>query len=170
MTIQLSNFNSLPHDEALYQLLICCTSKKWAETLLTNRPFASLDSLLQCSDEIWCHLSKSDYIEAFEGHPQIGDVSTLKEKYKNTLKSASKEQSLVNEADEDTLRALAKGNRDYLNKFGYIFIVFATGKSARQMLDILNTRLNNSDAKELIISAAEQNKITRHRLKNLITA
>lgn len=170
MTISLTEFNQLSNADATQALLGCCTSERWAHLVVTNRPYASFEALLTASDEAWSQMTESDYLQAFEGHPQIGNVETLKEKYRHTLGDASHEQSAVNEADDTTLEALAQGNRDYLNKFGFIFIVFATGKSAQQMLDLLLARLPNSREQELANAAAEQNKITRLRLGKLIEA
>lgn len=164
MTLTLENFNNLPKTEAIQHLLTCCTSNSWATQLAEQRPFANLDALLTMSDSLWQTMNEADLLEAFDGHPQIGDVSTLKEKYRNTQASASHEQSKVNEASDEVLHALAKGNKDYLDKFGFIFIVFATGKSAKQMLDLLNDRLPNNKEQELSNAAGEQNKITRLRL------
>ncbi|WP_131667597.1 2-oxo-4-hydroxy-4-carboxy-5-ureidoimidazoline decarboxylase [Psychrobacter pygoscelis] len=170
MTLSLTSFNQLPEDAATNELLMCCTSERWATMLVEKRPFASLEALITASDAVWSKMGEADYLQAFEGHPQIGDVSTLKEKYRHTAGSAAHEQSGANEADDSTLHALAKGNQDYLEKFGFIFIVFATGKSAQQMLDLLNARLPNDREQELANAAAEQNKITQLRLSKLIEA
>lgn len=168
MTISLTEFNHLSTEQATDALLGCCTSERWAQLLASHRPFTTMDELLAASDAAWAQMVESDYLQAFEGHPQIGNVETLKEKYRHTIGNASHEQSAVNEADDATLEALAQGNRDYLNKFGFIFIVFATGKSAQQMLDLLLARLPNTREQELANAAAEQNKITRLRLGKLI--
>ncbi len=93
-------------------------------------------------------MQSADILQAFEAHPKIGDVSSLREKYRNTKAIAGHEQSGANNADEQTLQSLAQGNSDYENKFGYIFIVCATGKSAAEMLDILNARLPNNTETE----------------------
>lgn len=166
----LTEFNQLSLDAATEQLLSCCTSERWANLVSEQAPFASLEVLLTTSDSVWAQMQEADYLQAFEGHPQIGDVSTLKKKYRHTEGSASHEQSGANSADDATLEALAKGNQDYLAKFGFIFIVFATGKSAQEMLDLLNARLPNSREEELVNAAAEQNKITHLRISKLIDA
>lgn len=170
MTLSLASFNQLSSQAAQEQLLSCCTSERWAQQLAEQRPFASLDDLMSASDAIWAQMTESDFLQAFEGHPQIGNVESLKEKYRHTIGSAAHEQSAVNSADNATLQALAQGNQDYLSKFGFIFIVFATGKSAQQMLDLLMARLPNSRDEELANAAGEQNKITRLRLSKLINA
>ena len=162
-------FNELSQTEATSTLLTCCTSSHWANQLASARPFNSIEALVDSSDAIWQEVQthESDLLEAFDGHPQIGNVATLKEKYRNTQDSAAHEQSGANEAEDEVLEALAKGNQDYLDKFGFIFIVFATGKSAQQMLDLLLARLPNDRDAELANAATEQNKITRLRLEKL---
>ena len=170
MSLTLAQFNDLSQEVAIAQLLTCCTSKNWAYKLADARPFADFDALLISSDAIWNKVQndEANLLEAFDGHPQIGNVASLKEKYRNTQSSAAHEQSGANDAADEVLEALAKGNRDYLDKFGFIFIVFATGKSAQQMLDLLLARLPNDRAIELANAAAEQNKITRLRLTKLL--
>lgn len=165
--LSLEAFNQLADDAAISQLLTCCTSRQWATQLISQRPFSSLDALIIASDLIWQHTKEADWLEAFDGHPQIGDVSTLKEKYRNTVASASHEQSGVNHASDLVLQQLAEGNQAYLDKFGFIFIVFASGKSAQEMLDLLLARKDNTRDEELDNAAAEQNKITQLRLRAL---
>lgn len=169
MSLTLAQFNDLSQELAAEHLLTCCTSSTWAGKLADARPFTDLDTLLTSSDTIWREVqtNEADLLEAFDGHPQIGNVATLKEKYRNTQGSAAHEQSGANDAADDVLEALAKGNQDYLEKFGFIFIVFATGKSAQQMLDLLLARLPNERTTELANAATEQNKITRLRLHKL---
>ncbi|MGO2278366.1 MULTISPECIES: 2-oxo-4-hydroxy-4-carboxy-5-ureidoimidazoline decarboxylase [unclassified Psychrobacter] len=170
MSLTLAQFNTLPQEEAVTYLLTCCTSTQWAQNLANTRPFADLDALLESSDAIWHKVQndEANLLEAFDGHPQIGNVASLKEKYRNTQSSAAHEQSGANDAADEVLEALARGNQDYLDKFGFIFIVFATGKSAQQMLDLLLARLPNGRAIELANAATEQNKITRLRLNKLL--
>ncbi|SLJ85384.1 2-oxo-4-hydroxy-4-carboxy-5-ureidoimidazoline decarboxylase [Psychrobacter sp. DAB_AL43B] len=172
MSLSLSQFNALSQADATSQLLTCCTSTSWANTLADARPFADLDALLTSSDAAWqqAQTEEGNLLEAFDGHPQIGNVNSLKEKYRNTQDSAAHEQSGANDADDAVIEALAQGNQDYLDKFGFIFIVFATGKSAQQMLDLLQARLPNDRDTELLNAATEQNKITRLRLQKLLSA
>lgn len=172
MSLTLSEFNDLSQEDATAQLLTCCTSTSWAQTLASARPFTNIDAMLVANDDAWnkAQTSEANLIEAFDGHPQIGNVDSLKEKYRNTQDSAAHEQSGANDAEDQVLEALAQGNQDYLDKFGFIFIVFATGKSAQQMLDLLLARLPNDRETELANAAAEQNKITRLRIQKLLGA
>ncbi len=148
-------------------LLKCCGSSAWAEKLLQLFPLPSLDDVKKESDKIWFSLNESDWKEAFSHHPKIGDVDSLTIKFASTATMAEGEQSGVKYADKNILEELKKGNNDYENKFGYIFIVCATGKSAEEMLSMLKKRLINNPAFESTVAAAEQNKITHLRLDKL---
>ena len=129
-----------------------------------SRPFADLSSVHHTAEKIWNGLSREDWLEAFTAHPRIGDVNSLRKKFENTRTWASGEQSGVNEAEEKVLHGLAEGNESYEKKFGFIFIVCATGKSAAEMLALLQARLPNTREQEMVNAAAEQVKITRIRL------
>ena len=133
-----------------------------------RRPFGDVPLLHEIADAVWNGLTDEDWKEAFAQHPKIGDIKSLRKKYQNTAALASKEQSGVASASERTLKALAEGNNLYEAKFGYIFIVCATGKSADEMLALLNGRLSNIPSQEIKIAAQEQAKITRLRLEKLL--
>ncbi|MCF6263232.1 MAG: 2-oxo-4-hydroxy-4-carboxy-5-ureidoimidazoline decarboxylase [Xanthomonadales bacterium] len=150
------------------ELLKCCGSHNWLAGMLAGQPYLTEKSLYTLSDTTWSELSKADYLEAFAQHPQIGNLATLKEKFANTADWASDEQQGANQASAEILQALHHGNQAYLQKFGYIFIVCASGKSAAKMLALLEQRLSNDPQTELAIAAAEQNKITKLRLKKLL--
>lgn len=169
MSLTLAQFNELSEADATAKLLTCCTSRAWAQELVSKRPFDDIDTMLSASDAAWNQVqtNEANLIEAFDGHPQIGNVDSLKEKYRNTQDSAAHEQSGAKDAEDQVLEDLAQGNQDYLDKFGFIFIVFATGKSAQQMLDLLMARLPNDRDTELANAAAEQNKITSLRIQKL---
>ena len=124
------------------------------------RPFPSPEALLATGDAVWAALDAADWLEAFAAHPRIGDARAAGE--------AAREQAGTAGADADVRRRLADGNRDYERRFGYIFIVCATGKSAPEMLAILEERLANEAAVELPIAAEEQRRITRLRLGRLL--
>ena len=110
----------------------------------------------------------SDILEAFSHHPKIGaNIETLRAKFQQTAGWSASEQASVSQASDAVLQALAQGNIDYEAKFGYIFIVCATGKSAAEMLNLLQARLVNTPADEIKLAAAEQAKITRIRLEKL---
>ena len=133
-----------------------------------NRPFQNKDDLYQKSESIWFSLSSKDWLEAFIHHPKIGDIDSLRKKFHNTKSISENEQSGVNDAAESTLKDLAESNQLYEDKFGFIFIVCATGKSADEMLAMIKIRLNNNVNAEMLNASKEQNKITKLRLEKLL--
>lgn len=147
-------------------LLTCCASERWASEMERRAPFASEKACLSMSNQVWCGLARVDWLQAFAAHPKIGDVDALRTKFAGTGfgKLSEGEQQGVDGALEATLQGLKSGNERYLDKFGYIFIVCATGKTADEMLALLNARVGNADATELPLAAAEQDKITTIRL------
>lgn len=160
----LDAFNALPGDAAVEWLLACCAARRWAEALARQRPFASKDALMTAAREAWSQVEDADRLEAFAAHPLIGDVELLRARFGQQEDRANQEQGQVLTADETVLAALAEGNRAYHARHGFIFIVFASGKSAVQMLALLEERLPRSTATELQAAAAEQMKITELRL------
>lgn len=166
--MNIEQFNKLSDDEAKTEITRCCGASNWVKKVLDNRPYNNKNSLLELAEKEWFNLSQDDWLEAFQHHPKIGDINSLSKKYANTQKWAEGEQSGVNSASENIIHNLAQGNKDYEEKFGYIFIVCATGKTAQEMLDILNTRLPNNAEEEIKIAIGEQNKITKIRLEKLL--
>ena len=128
------------------------------------RPFGSRDAALSAARDVWFALSHADWLEAFAHHPKIGDVASLRRRFPATHHLSSQEQAAVSGAPNTTLAALAEGNRAYEEKFGYIFIVCATGRTADEMLALLRARLPNDPDAEIRIAAEEQAKITALRL------
>ena len=168
MTI--SDFNKLAQPEATTILKSCCGSSKWQSALLDFLPFKDENHLIQSTDSCWYdHCKESDWLEAFTHHPKIGDVKSLTEKFASTSHLTGKEQSGVDAATEDVIQALANANQQYESKFGFIFIVCATGKSADEMLRLLQDRLQNSREEELLIAMGEQQKITLLRLRKCLS-
>lgn len=164
-------FNNKSQEESLIALEKCCVSKTWVSKMVESIPFASEDELIQKAAKIWFEdCSIDDYKEAFTGHPKIGDIHSLKEKFSNTKDWANNEQSKMSEANQATIEALAKANTDYEAKFGYIFIVSASGKSAEELLAIIQTRLQHQPEDEINVAMNEQHKITVIRLVKLIEA
>ncbi len=166
------SLNSLDDHSARDALARCCGATRWVAQMLTARPFDSHYELMEEAEEIWWSLDEADWREAFEHHPKIGDVESLRAKYASTKFDdtkawASNEQAGVEGATDAVIEELAVGNAQYEAKFGYIFIVCATGKSAAEMLEILQRRLPNKLAKEIHIAAKEQLEITKLRLDKL---
>jgi 5-hydroxyisourate hydrolase/2-oxo-4-hydroxy-4-carboxy-5-ureidoimidazoline decarboxylase len=167
--ITLNQLNTTSEQDAFHHLEKCCVSKTWISKLLEARPFTSEDELIQKAASIWYDAcSIEDFKEAFTGHPKIGDVASLKEKFAHTKDWANNEQSKVSEANMETINALANANTAYEDKFDYIFIVSASGKSAEEMLAIINARLHHQPEDEIHVAMNEQHKITVIRLMKLI--
>ncbi len=135
----------------------------WARAMARRRPFASFERLLQAASEIWWRLDSSDWMEAFKSHPRIGER-------KATAKWSAQEQSGMNRATTSVATAMEEANHEYFDKFGFIFIICATGKTADEMLANVRSRLSNAPDAEVRVAAEEQNKITHLRLRNLITS
>jgi 2-oxo-4-hydroxy-4-carboxy-5-ureidoimidazoline decarboxylase len=163
----LGSLNSLDNRELRAVLGKCCASPAWIERMLARRPFMETAEVAELAEEIWWSLGRDDWLAAFAAHPRIGDLNSLRAKFANTAAWASAEQASVAEASAKTLQELAGANRCYEERFGYLFIVCATGKSAQEMLDILKLRLANNEQDELRVAAAEQLKITLLRLEKL---
>jgi OHCU decarboxylase len=166
----LARLNALDAGEAERELLKCCGSKAWARGVAAQRPFDDTRELLQAADEIWWSLGAQDWLEAFAAHPKIGGRKAAREQDTQAQSWSEQEQSGAREAEQATLDELAEANRAYEERFGHIFIVCATGKTAGEMLALLRARLPNDAATELRNAAEEQRKITRLRLEKLLEA
>lgn len=166
--LTIEQINKMPRPELHQELFKCCSSMAWVENLAKKRPFLGMTHLIEEAQKLWDSLGERDWLEAFSGHPQIGDLATLEQKYGNTADWASGEQSGVGAASREVLLELADYNKKYLKKFGFIFIVCATGKSANEMLDLLKSRIDNTRSDEILIAGAEQFKITKIRLEKLL--
>jgi 2-oxo-4-hydroxy-4-carboxy-5-ureidoimidazoline decarboxylase len=153
-----------PSPDARRLLDQCCGSTRWVEGMLRRRPFGSHQQLLADAGDVWRSLGPEDWREAFSHHPQIGDREARRSRFASARGLSEAEQAGVSSASDDTLEALARGNREYRERFGYIFIVCATGKSAGEMLALLQARITNDPAVEIQIAAEEQAKITAIRL------
>ena len=158
----LSSFNNLNKEAAAGELFSCCGSEHWVSLMMKEFPFASGDALIKKATAIWYdECREKDWLESFTHHPRIGDKKSLAEKF------PGKEQAGVASPTGEVIGALARANAEYEKKFGFIFIVCATGKSASEMLQLLNDRLNNERDRELRIAMGEQHKITLIRFKKL---
>jgi OHCU decarboxylase len=175
------------------RLASCCGSSNWARRLAAERPFRSTEELAEVSDRIWKSLPREDWLEAFAAHPRIGEVAGTgpadlhpqqsvvagtgpadqipsKRPRRHSTDWSREEQAGTKSAPPETLAKLAEANRDYEKRFGHVFLVCATGKSAAEMLALAQARLHNDAQTELAIAAEEQRKITRLRLARLLEA
>ncbi len=162
--------NSLTATEATAEFLKCCGSSNWARQVTAARPFANLDELVSKADQIWWALERADWLEAFDSHPKIGEKNAAAETAAAAQKWSEDEQSGIRDSVQQTIQALTELNSAYEEKFGFIFIVCASGKSSDEMLTILRNRLGNEREAELRIAAGEQAMITQLRLKKLLNA
>jgi OHCU decarboxylase len=164
----IERLNSLTHDEAEAELLKCCGSTAWACAVAARRPFGGADELMRVADEVWSNLEMDDWLEAFRHHPKIGERRAASAQSEKESTWSAQEQSNAVAADEAARAELAELNCEYERKFGYIFIVCATGKSAAEILASLKSRLGNDEASEINNAAEEQRQITRLRLRKLL--
>ena len=141
-----------------------CGSSRWVDRMMARRPFCSDARLLRTARIEWFGLTEADWLEAFSHHPQIGDRASLAARFPATHDLSANEQAGVDQAHDAVLSALVEANAIYLDRFGFIFIVSATGKTAEEMLALLRARLSNNRATELRVAAEEQAKITALRL------
>lgn len=132
------------------------------------RPFHSIDELLAKADSVWWSLAEEDWLEAFHAHPKIGERKAAATQSEQAQNWSVDEQSGTSGAGAEVMSALAEGNREYEQRFGFIYIVCATGKTSEEMLTILRQRLQNDLETELRNAAEEQRKITRLRLEKLL--
>ena len=160
----LTRWNDLDAEAAAREILPCCGSEDWANVLAACRPFAGAQELFAASDKIWVALPEPAWREAFDSHPRIGQQHA-RAATAESLAWSSEEQRAAMSLDDAVKLALAAGNRQYEERFGRIFIVCASGKSAAEILAILNARMRNTAAAELLEAAEQQRQITQLRLR-----
>jgi OHCU decarboxylase len=165
--MDLEQLNSMPHEQAVNELLQCCGSQRWAENVANARPYTNSETLIAKANDIWWSLESEDWLEAFRSHPKIGEKKAAAQVSDQSRQWSGQEQAGVAAASRETVDALAALNWAYEQKFGFIFIICATGKTSDEMLESLKKRLENDAETELPIAAAEQSRITELRLKKL---
>ncbi len=157
MTKALDRWNRLPEEAAAEEMLAFCGSRAWALEIAQKRPLPSADALLSAAEACWDGLPETERLEAFAAHPRIGD--------RHAKGAAAAEQAGTHGAAEETLSALDLANREYEARFGRVFLVCATGKTADEMLALCRQRLQNDPRVELEITSGEQKKIAALRLR-----
>lgn len=170
MDQSINRINKLSEAQATAEFLKCCGSTGWAKQMSDARPFSTADELSSKADEIWWQLDEEDWLEAFRAHPKIGEKKAAATQSSQAQQWSAQEQSESQKTAAETRTALADGNLEYEKRFGFIFIICATGKSAEEILEALKGRLNNDSKTELRAAAEEQRKITRLRLGKLLQA
>ena len=169
MISDLHTLNSANTSEALAGFIACCGAKRWAAAMVASRPFQSLEALFTAANDHWAACHDADFLEAFAAHPRIGSTKAHAPQSATASAWSRQEQSGAQSASESTQEALARNNEDYYDRFGFIFIVCATGRSAEDMLALLRERLCNDRDTEIANAAEEQRKITRIRLEKWLT-
>lgn len=164
MTI--AEFDRLGVEEKRKLLYQCCGSTAWVNKMLAIPTAEDLIDLLEDAEESWYGLAEEDWKEAFLKHPKAGDLASLKKKYAGEGTERTDEPG-ISTASEQTLQALADGNKAYEEKFGYPFIAGAAGKSAIELLGMLTARLQNKPLTEITIAMGEQNKLTQQNLEKI---
>lgn len=158
----------MPQGRATQLLKACCGSSRWVSAMVARRPFGSLDAVLSSADEIWESLQPDDWLEAFAHHPRIGEQkSAIAQDARGSAWSGS-EQSGLERAPDSVRGELSEANAEYEKRFGYIYIVCATGKTAEEMVALARERLRNSPRVELAIAAEEQRRVTQLRIQKLL--
>jgi 2-oxo-4-hydroxy-4-carboxy-5-ureidoimidazoline decarboxylase len=163
-------WNELPEAAAAAEILPCCGSTRWAQQLAQARPFAGEAELFDRSDAVWLRLDASDWNEAFRSHPRIGERKAPPAATQRSAAWSDKEQSGISDSGAEVLTRLAEANRLYEERFGRIFLICATGKSAAEMLTILERRLENAPETELLEAVEQQRRITQLRLRKWLHA
>jgi OHCU decarboxylase len=158
--VTLAEFNKVPRYRAEAELIHVCGSRAWARAMAVRRPFGDPARLLRAASEVWWSLDETDWREAFEAHPKIGATPT------NAW--SAEEQSGMQRSGAGVIMELEKANQEYLAKFGYIFMVCASGKTGEDLLAVLRSRLYNVPQQEIRVAAEEQDKITCLRLEKLL--
>jgi OHCU decarboxylase len=158
--VTLGELNGLFSEDAERAFLRCCGSRKWARQMADRRPFDSFADMLNAADRADSALDQEDWLEAFAAHPRIGERSESA--------WSQNEQTAALSAEEAVKHKIGQLNKEYDQKFGFIFIVFASGKTPEQILSLMEARLQNDRATEIANAAREQQQITRDRLRKLL--
>jgi 2-oxo-4-hydroxy-4-carboxy-5-ureidoimidazoline decarboxylase len=160
----LARWNALDPISAASEILPCCGSQAWAKALAATRPITDEPILFQASTTIWRALPEAAWQQAFDSHPRIGQQHARRHATEQSLRWSAREQSAAISTEDSTKQALAEANRRYEEKFHRIFIVCANGRSSAEILNILESRMNNDPATELREAAEQQRQITELRL------
>jgi 2-oxo-4-hydroxy-4-carboxy-5-ureidoimidazoline decarboxylase len=158
----IDRFNEKPDAEAVRELYACFASQSWAERVAAGRPYGSFESLWAACEAAWSGLARADWLGAFAAHPRIG------ERGGHAPESSEREQTGVHAAPRGTLEALADENRRYEARFGHVFLISASGRTASEILAALRQRMSNDPSAEIEVAAGEHRKITRLRLERML--
>jgi OHCU decarboxylase len=164
----LARLDAMLPGQAADALLACCGSPAWAQRMVARRPFGTPEALLAAADAVWGELGRDEWLAAFRAHPEIGGAKAEAAQGASAQAWSAEEQAGARDAAASTREALAEANRAYRERFGHLYIVCATGRSAEEMLALCRARLGNDPQRELEVAGEEQRKITRLRLEKLL--
>ena len=170
MNAALAAWNAASTTEARSAMMACCGAKRWADAMVALRPIANVAALSEAADRVWAAMQEADWLEAFACHPRIGQRKGIGDRNvpihagEQSAAWSRTEQAQTNSASDHVLEEIAAGNERYEERFGFTYIVCATGKSAEEMLAILNRRLGSTREIELREAAEQQRQIMQIRL------
>lgn len=159
----LDRFNALSHEQAERRLYSCLADHGWAARVARGRPYRDLPALLASAESAWAGLAPGDWLRAFAAHPRIG------ERGGHSPAASEREQSAIRQGSPQTLATLASENRLYEERFGHVFLIAASGRTAEEILDAVRRRMSNDPEVEIEVAAGEHRKITRLRLQELLS-
>ena len=165
MNSVLAQWNLADNEFAMAAMMDCCGARRWAAAMVDLRPAGAETELYEAADRLWKTMAEQDWLEAFACHPRIGERKAALHASHRSSTWSGQEQSSVQTAADAVLVALAEGNARYEEKFGFTYIVCATGKEPEEMLAILEIRLGNTRNSELREAAEQQRQIMHIRLK-----
>ncbi|HVF44829.1 MAG TPA: 2-oxo-4-hydroxy-4-carboxy-5-ureidoimidazoline decarboxylase [Pyrinomonadaceae bacterium] len=165
-----ARLNRLSPDEAYAELLKCCGSTRWAREVAALKPFWDVTQAVIIGHRVWTELREEDWLEAFRAHPKIGETKAKAAVTEQERRWSEGEQARARDASDETRDALAEANREYEERFGFIFIICASGRTAEEILAALRARARNDRDAELRAAAAEQWNITELRLRKFLDA
>jgi OHCU decarboxylase len=169
----LAAWNAADESAARDAMIACCGAKRWAAEMVALRPFGNVEELSEAADRVWSTMQETDWLEAFACHPRIGGGIGERKIAHAVAQSAAwskQEQSRTSSASEDVMAQITEGNRQYEERFGFTYIICATGKSAEEMLAILKRRLGATREAELREAAEQQRQILQIRLGKWLAA
>ncbi len=163
MNSTLSLWNTASPATALAAMIACCGARRWATAMIAMRPMRSIAELSAAADEVWSRMEEADWLEAFECHPRIGGQRSAHASPQSSVWS-TQEQASASASSAAVRAELAEANAEYEKRFGFSFIVCASGRSAEEIFEILKQRLPADRASELFEAAEQQRQITQLRL------
>ena len=170
MNSALTAWNDAPADVAVEALLSCCGSPLWVATLLEERPFATVDAFLHAAERAWFKLPEPEWLATFACHPRIGESKANTTVNAGSEAASSREQEAAQVSLATVATALAAANSAYEERFGFLFLVFASGRTAPELLAILEQRLQHDRPTELAEAAQQQWLITAQRMHRWLDA